>query len=88
MDNLERKVIQPMQTPPCSTQTMNTLIKVSGKVWKAFSTIGIVCMFICVLVIILNIIFRRFFRAPIFGSTEIVRYMALCAASFSIIENE
>lgn len=67
---------------------MDNIIKISGRIWKAFSTIGIICMFICTFVIILNVILRRFFNMPIYGSTEIVRYVALGTASFSIIENE
>jgi TRAP-type C4-dicarboxylate transport system permease small subunit len=45
-------------------------------------------MFIDVVVIILNIITRRFFSAPIQGTTEMVRYLMLACASFAIIENE
>jgi TRAP-type C4-dicarboxylate transport system permease small subunit len=38
--------------------------------------------------IVVNIIARRFFDAPIFGVTELVRYGALLAASFALIGNE
>jgi TRAP-type C4-dicarboxylate transport system permease small subunit len=40
------------------------------------------------LLIVANIILRRFFNSPIFGSTELVRYLSLCAASFALSDNE
>jgi TRAP-type C4-dicarboxylate transport system permease small subunit len=40
------------------------------------------------MLVVANIVLRRFFNAPIFGSTEIVRYVSLAAASFALAENE
>ena len=45
-------------------------------------------MAISAAIIILNIILRRFFNAPIFGSTEIVQYLGLAISSFAIVQNE
>jgi len=36
----------------------------------------------------LNVLLRRFFNMPIYGSTEIVRYISLACASFAIVEHE
>jgi TRAP-type C4-dicarboxylate transport system permease small subunit len=45
-------------------------------------------LFIDVFFIVLNVVLRRFFNMPIFGATEIIRYLMFVAASFSFVENE
>jgi TRAP-type C4-dicarboxylate transport system permease small subunit len=67
---------------------MDKWIQNAGKIWQSFSAVGVLFLLVSALVIVVNVILRRFFNAPIYGSTEIVRYMAMGAASFSIIENE
>jgi len=45
-------------------------------------------MVISAVVIVANVILRKFFNAPIFGSTEIVQYLGLAITSFAIVQNE
>ena len=67
---------------------MKRIIGISGRIWKVYSTVAIVFMFGSVVIIIANVVMRRFFNAPIFGSTEIIRYLGLSTACFAIVENE
>lgn len=67
---------------------MDRIVKMSRTIWKSFSAIAAVFMIIIILVIIANIILRRVFNAPIFGSTEIVQYAGLVVASLAIVEAE
>ena len=45
-------------------------------------------MALSILVIVANIVLRRFFNAPIYGSTEIIQYLGLFVASMAIVETE
>jgi TRAP-type C4-dicarboxylate transport system permease small subunit len=38
--------------------------------------------------VMVNVILRRFFNSPIYGSTEFIRYISLLSASLAIAENE
>lgn len=67
---------------------MDKLIEKSGKVWHACTVIGAVFMVISAVIIVANVILRKFFNAPIFGSTEIVQYLGLAITSFAIVQNE
>ena len=67
---------------------MDKLVKNANKLWKYETSIAATFLFVNVCFIIANIIMRRFFNAPIFGSTEMIRYISLVAASFSIAQNE
>jgi len=60
----------------------------SDKVWKSITFIGGALLFINVLIIIANIIARRFLNAPILGSTEYVQYLSLLSASLALAQNE
>ncbi|MDR3294378.1 MAG: TRAP transporter small permease subunit [Clostridiales Family XIII bacterium] len=53
-----------------------------------FREISMWVLFIDVIVIVVNIILRRIFNAPIFGVTEVIRYLMLFGASFALLENE
>ena len=67
---------------------MEKLIKNGGKIWRACTVIGGVFMLISAILIVVNVILRRFFNAPIFGTTEMVQYLGLAITAFAIIENE
>ena len=67
---------------------MKKLLVVSNKVWKAEIYVAWVLMFFVMMLVITNIILRRFFGSPIYGSTELVRYLSLCVASFALAQNE
>ncbi|MDR1571877.1 MAG: TRAP transporter small permease [Clostridiales Family XIII bacterium] len=67
---------------------MSKLLIVATKIWKVEAYVAWVFMFANVLLIIFNIVMRRFFGTPIFGSTEMIRYISLCAASFALAQNE
>ena len=67
---------------------MEKLIEKSSKLWHISTIISGVFMAISAALIIVNIILRRFFNAPIFGTTELVQYLGLIVASFAIVQNE
>jgi TRAP-type C4-dicarboxylate transport system permease small subunit len=64
------------------------MIKKTTKIISVFREISMWFIFADIVVIVVNIIARRFFSSPIFGVTEIITYMMLCGAAFAIIENE
>jgi TRAP-type C4-dicarboxylate transport system permease small subunit len=67
---------------------LGKLLLNANKIWKAESAIAGILLVFNMLLIVVNIILRRFFNAPIFGTTELVRYMSLCVASLALAENE
>ena len=67
---------------------MEKLIKTGGKIWRVCTIIGGIFMIISAILIVVNVILRRFFNAPIFGSTEMIQYLGLAITAFAIIENE
>lgn len=67
---------------------MAKLANVTGWFWRGTSHIASVCLLANVLMIIANILMRRFFGAPIWGSTEFVKYISLITASFALAQNE
>jgi len=67
---------------------MEKLLLNANKIWKTEAAIACAFLFANVMLIMANIIMRRFFNAPIFGSTELIRYISLVAASLSIAQNE
>ena len=67
---------------------MDKLIRRAGKTWRYLSWVAMATLFANSLIVIVNIILRRFFNAPIYGATEIVRYLSLFTASFAIADNE
>lgn len=69
-------------------EKMNKIIQRSGKIWKAFTILACIFMVFSAVIIIVNIITRKFFNAPIFGSTEMVSYASLAVASFAMIDCE
>ncbi|NLO96693.1 MAG: TRAP transporter small permease [Peptococcaceae bacterium] len=67
---------------------MNKLVRITDRTWDITSKVASVFLTVIMLLIIANIVMRRFFNAPIFGSTELVRYFSLAAASFALAQNE
>lgn len=67
---------------------MRRFLIFADKIWRYTNIIATIFLAAIVFVIILNIIMRRFFNMPIFGSTEIIRYCSLGAASFALCQNE
>ncbi len=67
---------------------MKKFISVSYKCWNALSTVACVFLILNMLVIIANIIMRRFAGSPIYGSTELVSYASLVTASIALAQNE
>ena len=67
---------------------MERLIDKGGKVWHACTLIAGIFMAISAAIIILNIVLRRFFNLPIYGSTEMVQYLGLAISSFAVVQNE
>lgn len=67
---------------------MDKIISCSARVWKVFTIIAEAFMAISALLIFVNVFTRKFFNAPIYGTTEMVQYMGLIIASFALIDNE
>lgn len=67
---------------------MRSLATNAYKVWKATGLFAGIFLTANMLIIIANIIMRRFFNSPIYGSTEIVSYLSLITASFALAQNE
>ena len=67
---------------------MDRIIKTGGKIWRACTFLGGIFILFSAILIVVNVILRRFFGAPIFGSTEMIQYLGLAITSFAIIENE
>ena len=67
---------------------MDKLKITANKIWKFETAAACSFMFANVLLIVANIVMRRFFNAPIVGSTEMIRYISLVAASLALAQNE
>lgn len=67
---------------------LSKIKKVFDTIWSWTSTVSGVFLILNIAVIIANIVLRRFFNAPIYGSTELVRYCSLISASFALAQNE
>ena len=63
-------------------------IKICSKTFGGFSAVGCVFLVAYMMVTIANIVLRRFFNAPIHGSTELIQYFALVTGCLAIIETE
>jgi TRAP-type C4-dicarboxylate transport system permease small subunit len=57
-------------------------------IWSLTSTVSGILLLINIAIIIANILLRRFAGAPIFGSTELVRYCSLSSAALALAQNE
>lgn len=65
-----------------------SLVKKTNKLLRILTMIAAVAIFSNVLMIVVNVILRRFFKAPIYGATEFVCYISLFTASFALGQNE
>lgn len=76
-----------MFEPDEKGRIMEKFIEKMLKIMKFISLIGGVCLFLDLAFVVVNIILRAF-NAPVFGSTEIVRYGALVATAFALAYNQ
>lgn len=67
---------------------MKKLAKVANKTWTVAALVAGVSLTFIMLLIVVNIIARRFFGKPVFGSTEIVRYSSLIGGALALAMNE
>jgi TRAP-type C4-dicarboxylate transport system permease small subunit len=67
---------------------MKNLLLYANKIWRVEAAAAWVFLFANVLIIVVNIVMRRFFNAPIVGATEIIRYISLIAAGLALAQNE
>lgn len=67
---------------------LKKLAENADKVWRATSSAASVFLLFNMFLILANIIMRRFFKTPIFGSTELVSYASLITASLALAQNE
>lgn len=68
--------------------SMDKFEKTAFRIWRGIAAVGAVILFLDMCFVILNIILRRFFNSPVIGSTEIVRYTSLVAASLALAYNQ
>ena len=66
-------------------EKINKIVRISGKIWLVFTRIASLFMALSAALIIVNIITRKFFNAPIFGSTELIAYASLIIAALAMI---
>jgi TRAP-type mannitol/chloroaromatic compound transport system permease small subunit len=59
-----------------------------GKCWGVFTSVACICILVNVTMVVSNILMRRFFNMPIWGSTEFVKYISLITASLALVQNE
>ena len=59
-----------------------------NRAWEITTNISNIFLFLLMMLVVVNIIARRLFNAPIFGVTELVCYGSLAAASFGLAQNE
>jgi TRAP-type C4-dicarboxylate transport system permease small subunit len=83
-----RDFVQNSQKEKTMDDKLKKRVNMATKVWRVCAECGMWIMFVDFAIIIVNIILRRFFNAPISGTTEIIKYLMLGCASFAIIENE
>lgn len=67
---------------------MKKLAESADKVWRITALVASVFILFNMFLILANIVMRRFFNAPIFGSTEIVSYASLITAALALAQNE
>lgn len=58
------------------------------RIWKCTTHISELFLFVLMILVIVNVVMRRFFNAPIFGVTELVCYASLASASFGLAQTE
>ena len=62
--------------------------KTVSKIWEITTMISNVFLFVIMMLVVVNVVSRRVFNAPIFGVTEIVCYGSLAAAAFGLSQTE
>ncbi len=67
---------------------MKKMAKVADKCWQILAIIAGISLIAITLLIIVNIIMRKFMGAPIFGATELVKYGALIGGAMALAQNE
>lgn len=67
---------------------MNKLNKIAERISLSAGFISGIIMTLMMILIVANVLSRRFLNAPIFGSTEIVRYCMMIAAALALFNNE
>ena len=67
---------------------MKKMAKIADRTWYIAALTGTIFLTFIVFLIIVNIICRRFFGKPIFGSTELVRYASLICGALALAMNE
>ncbi len=67
---------------------MDKYEKTMGKFFSFTTYISDGFLVFIMLVVVANVIFRRFFNSPIYGSTEIVCYCSLAAAALGLAQTE
>ena len=63
---------------------MEKLMKTADTLWRLWARAACFFMAFVIGFIVVNIILRRFFNAPIFGSTEIICFSVLFTSSFAL----
>ena len=67
---------------------MKKLATTFDRINHAITGIGAVILVVNVLLVVANIILRRVFNSPIYGSTEYVQYISLVVGALGLCQNE
>lgn len=62
--------------------------KTVSKIWAVMTQISNFFLFVLMMLVVINVVMRRVFNAPIFGVTELVCYGSLAAAAFGLAQTE
>lgn len=67
---------------------MDKLKERADTFWRILARVACVFMGAVIILIVVNVVLRRAFNAPIFGSTELICYGVLITSSFALSQNE
>lgn len=67
---------------------MEKLKKIGDKAWGACIYVSGVIMFLVTIMVLVNVLLRRFTNYSIVGCTELVRYFMCVAAALALMQNE
>lgn len=67
---------------------MEKFLDMTNKLWWIWARVSCVFMGAVIILIVVNVVLRRVFNAPIFGSTELICYGVLLTSSFALAQCE
>lgn len=62
--------------------------KAMNRIWEATTYLSNIFLFAIMMIVVVNVVARRLFNAPIFGVTELACYGSLASAAFGLAQTE